>query len=85
MRVLNKRVSGLPDGAVYIGRPSIYGNPYVVGVHGTREEVVELFRKGAKHRFTRRELEFLRGKDLVCWCAPLACHGDVLVEMVREL
>jgi hypothetical protein len=30
-KVLNKRVHGVPRGAVYIGRPSIWGNPFVIG------------------------------------------------------
>jgi hypothetical protein len=25
----------------------------------------------------------LRGRDLVCWCAPLPCHGDVLLELAN--
>ena len=25
----------------------------------------------------------LRGRDLCCWCAPLACHGDVLVRLAN--
>lgn len=26
----------------------------------------------------------LRGKDLVCWCAPLPCHADILLELANE-
>jgi len=26
----------------------------------------------------------LRGKDLVCWCAPETCHGDVLIELANR-
>jgi hypothetical protein len=26
----------------------------------------------------------LRGRDLVCWCAPCACHGDVLIELANR-
>ncbi|MBW9064637.1 DUF4326 domain-containing protein [Rhizobium herbae] len=26
----------------------------------------------------------LAGKDLVRWCAPLPCHGDVLLDMVQH-
>jgi Domain of unknown function (DUF4326) len=29
-------------------------------------------------------LDELRGRDLVCWCAPLACHGDVLIELANR-
>ena len=25
----------------------------------------------------------LRGRDLCCWCAPLACHGDVLIRLAN--
>ena len=30
------------------------------------------------------ELPELRGCDLVCWFAPLPCHGDVLLELANE-
>ena len=26
----------------------------------------------------------LRGKDLLCWCVPEACHGDVLIELTNS-
>jgi hypothetical protein len=82
VKVLNRRndVEGL-----YIGRPSKWGNPFVIGKDGTREEVVRKYRLYAVRKFTNSDLEELRGHDLVCWCAPLACHGDVLVELVEEL
>jgi Domain of unknown function (DUF4326) len=25
----------------------------------------------------------LRGKDLLCWCAPEVCHGDELLELAN--
>jgi len=65
---------------VYIGRPSKWGNPFVIGRDGDRAAVVEKFEKWflqqpALMEACRREL---RGKRLACFCAPLACHGDVL-------
>jgi hypothetical protein len=27
-------------------------------------------------------LEELRSKRLGCWCAPKACHGNVLIELL---
>ena len=30
-----------------------------------------------------QQLHELSGKRLVCWCAPLQCHGDVLVRLFR--
>lgn len=67
---------------VYIGRPSIWGNPFVLGRSGTRQEVVDQYRKWL---FTQPALLArigeLRDKVLGCWCAPQACHGDVLAEL----
>jgi hypothetical protein len=30
-----------------------------------------------------RALDELRDRDLVCFCAPLACHGDVLRSLAN--
>lgn len=73
-------------GAVFIGRPGPYGNPFVIGRHGTRQEVIELYRKlliGNKPLW-RRAIQELKGKDLACFCAPLPCHGDVLLSAVND-
>ncbi len=70
---------------VYIGRPSIYGNPFSVKKHG-RQRCLELYREYAIDRM-EKDKEFhdavkaLQGKVLGCWCSPEACHGDVLVEL----
>lgn len=70
---------------VYIGRPSKWGNPYQIGVHGTREEVIQKYREMILgNEKLLAALPELRGKVLGCWCSPLACHGDVLVELVDE-
>ena len=31
----------------------------------------------------RRRIEGLRGKTLMCFCKPLACHGDVIAEYLN--
>jgi hypothetical protein len=82
-KVLNKKKDGVPPGAVYIGRPSIWGNPFVIGRDGTREEVIARYEKWlmAQPRLVERAKAELRGKQLVCWCAPAACHGDVLARI----
>jgi len=71
---------------IYIGRPGPYGNPFVSGKDGTREEVVE---KYAEWVLTQPELlakikAELKDKVLGCWCAPKLCHGDILVELANE-
>ena len=82
-RVLNKFSDTIPHDAVYIGRPSKWGNPFVIGKDGTREQVVAKYRQWILSRpemvaSAKRELA---GKDLVCFCAPRACHGDILLEI----
>lgn len=84
--IRRQRGVALPEGSVYVGRPTVYGNPFVIGKDGSRARVVQLYREwmtyqpGLRER-ARREL---RGKDLVCWCAPEACHADVLLEIANS-
>lgn len=67
---------------VYIGRPSIWGNPFVIGKDGTRAEVIEKYREYVlSNKYLMARIGDLKGKTLGCWCAPLACHGDVLVQL----
>lgn len=70
---------------VYIGRGSKWGNPFVIGKDGTREEVIEKYRQYILSKtFLLESLHELKGKTLGCWCAPKACHGDVLKELVKQ-
>lgn len=66
---------------VYIGRPSKWGNPFQIGVHGTRDECIRKYREWVVHQDL--PTQELRGKVLGCWCHPLPCHGDVLVELAN--
>ena len=77
---------------VYIGRPSKWGNPFSHkgGTKAqfrvdTREQAVACYRKWVLEQPELMEaLPELRGKTLGCWCAPKACHGDVLLELLGE-
>lgn len=82
--MLNKYTMSEVDrpNAVYIGRGSPWGNPFKVGVHGTRDEVCDRFEREV---LPNLDLTYLRGKDLVCFCAPLRCHGDsIIAALARE-
>ena len=83
---LKKGKDKIPQGAVYVGRPSKYGNPFVVGKDGTRQEVIEKYREYVEDRLAEDSgwCEPLRGKDLICFCAPLPCHADVLLEYANK-
>lgn len=85
-RVLNKSRVGVPSGAVYIGRPSKWGNPFAISPDQTREQVIERYRVmlAANPSLWHAARAELRGRDLVCFCAPQACHGDVLLEVANS-
>ena len=68
---------------VYIGRPTPWGNPYKIGKDGTREEVIEKYRKSLTASMKADIKKYLRNKKLGCWCKPKACHGDVLAEIAN--
>lgn len=78
----------LPPDVVYIGRGHYtnWGNPFVIGKDGSREEVIQKFEDwllSQPEKVLKAKTE-LKGKDLVCFCAPLACHGDVYLRIVNE-
>lgn len=81
-KVHNKYHGTAPQGAVYIGRGSPYGNPYVIGKDGDREDVVRLFEENV---LPEMDVSKLKGKHLVCYCKPHACHGDsILLKANKE-
>ena len=83
--VVNKRPV-LPVGGLYIGRGSKWGNPFVIGRDGTREDVVGLHLMWLRGQIeapegqippTFREIRAaLSQQPLLCFCAPKLCHGD---------
>lgn len=93
-KVWNKRDPNVPKDAVYVGRPSKWGNPFVIGgqhPHNpkhkmTREDVVSMYHLWftQEGRGNLYDISELRGKDLVCWCSPKPCHADVLLEIANE-
>lgn len=90
VRVVNLRNASYD---VYIGRAgrgqsSSWGNPFVIGQHGTRAQVIELFKQQLWQRIksgqiSLEELAALDGKTLGCFCKPAACHGDVIAAAVE--
>lgn len=72
-KIYNKKTDGQPKGAIYCGRPSKWGNPFIIGENGTRDQVCDAFRDSILPNLDVREL---RGKDLICWCSPERCHCD---------
>lgn len=78
---------------VYIGRGSIWGNPFshktgtkAQWVVGSRDEAIEAYEEWIRgHPQLLAHIPELKGKVLGCWCAPQRCHGEVLIKLVSEL
>jgi len=83
------------SGAIYIGRPSKWGNPMTV------REVTRLFPGLSNEEAHQAAVDWyakyldmnptllaalpeLEGRDLYCWCKPLPCHGDILLERLEK-
>lgn len=70
---------------VYIGRPSKWGNPFVIGKDGLRDEVIQKYREWIQGQpQLLAALGELRGKFLGCYCRPAACRGDILSELANR-
>jgi len=72
---------------VYVGRPSPFGNPFVIGRDGDRETVIRKYRAWlvAQPALVERVRRELADKVLGCWCAPAPCHGDVLADVANDV
>lgn len=79
---------------IYIGREnqtynlprSKWANPFIIGKHGTREEVVGLYRLWINSQpDLLKSLPEIRGKVLGCWCDKgQKCHGEVLLWLSKN-
>lgn len=91
-RIQRKRTKGwrMPKDAVYVGRPTKWGNPCIPLATGrTRQDAVEVFRhclNDPTYKIGKDDvIRELRGKDLACWCPiGMPCHADVLLEIANS-
>ena len=87
--VVNKYKVNMSDpDIVYIGRGSLFGNPFKMHSEDDRSKVIDLYRHWLwkalqEGKITKEMLLALDGKRLACYCAPKACHGDVLVKAIE--
>jgi hypothetical protein len=81
--------TGVHENSVYIGRPSLFGNPFTIGFDGDRRKVISDFTvyfydKLAFEDEFRQKVHELAGKTLLCYCYPKACHGDVIADYLNN-
>ena len=84
MRVVNCRREYLTH---FIGRPSVFGNPFHMKTENDRERVIANFEVYA--RTSERVLDAIKAlpEDAIlgCYCKPAACHGDIIIKLWHEL
>lgn len=98
IRIVNKKT--YRGSGVYIGRPSLLGNPFHIGTHGTRDEVIAQYRVWLWQQIQARTAVFhellqlakqAQHGDLIllCWCKEsdreIPCHGDIVQAAIRWL
>lgn len=91
-RIQRKRIRGwrMPANAVYVGRPTRWGNPFRVQmpIVDDLQSVLRRFREYALNKLSSGDTEWLeplRGKDLACFCKEGApCHADILLELANQ-
>jgi len=78
---------------LYIGRKnsfrglvqSKWANPFVLNKESEREGVLLKYKNYVlRNKTLYNSLEELEGKTLACWCYPKRCHGDMLIELLKE-
>lgn len=83
MRVVNLRKEKY---TVYIGRGSIFGNPFMIGRDGDRARVIKLYRHYLIGNGKVLNAIYNLPKDSIlgCFCKPKECHGDVIVKLYND-
>lgn len=83
------------DNNIYIGRDmtrlhkslneSMWHNPYPYYIFG-RELCLKKYSMYITNNTTLlNQLYTLKGKTLGCFCKPLTCHGDILVQLINDM
>jgi hypothetical protein len=89
-RIQRRRTRGwrMPEGAIYVGRPTRWGNPFPPERYGYDDDALAMYEAHVRLLIENSRPDFiepLRGKDLACWCKPsMPCHADVLLKLLGE-
>lgn len=83
MKVVNLKKESY---TVYIGRGSIFGNPFKIGIDRDRERVIKLYRHYLIGNKKVLNAIYNLPKDAIlgCYCKPKACHGNVIIEFYND-
>ena len=93
MKVVNRRKEKYTH---YIGRGSIFGNPFVIGKDGNRQQVIEKYEKYLVNNTIVLDAIYKLPKDAIlgCFCVETSinfirknkrCHGEIILKIWKEL
>lgn len=74
---------------IWCGRPSIYGNPFILGPDGNRDEVCDKYEIYFNERIEndpdfKKEVSKLKNKVIACCCKPKRCHLDTIARWLNK-
>ena len=79
---------------IYIGRGSKWGNPFThIKTFNTKADYIVESRNIAIEKYKEyilnnedllNSLHELKDKTLGCFCFPKPCHGNILIELLKE-
>jgi hypothetical protein len=75
-------------GDIKIDRTTKWGNPYIIGKDGNRNDVCDKYLIYISRQLKNGDIslkELQNAKRLGCWCKPLRCHGDELKNLIDNL
>lgn len=75
--MIHKVPSSEEANSIYCGRGSPWGNPFIIGRDGDRDQVCDRFEAEV---LPNLDVSSLRGKNLICYCAPKRCHCDSILK-----
>ena len=73
---------------VYIGRPGKWGNPFELSNYSKSVSInkyKQWITKGSGRYLLKSIVPELQGKTLGCWCKPRSCHGDILIDAMKDI
>ena len=91
--VVNLKAPDKPDQVFYIGRGKgergQWGNPFKITKDRSREQAVMAYERHLLNQLGNKDLGIedlaaIYGISLGCFCAPLVCHGHVLLLYARR-
>lgn len=85
-KILNYKTKLYNEDGINVMRPSRFGNPFIIPSDGDRDEVCDKYETyvNSNPELIAAIKEELRGKNLLCCCAPKRCHAETLLRIANE-